>query len=232
MQSILDQLSPTDELIVVDDNSTDDTVQRVDAFRDPRIFIHSNDRNRGHVLAFEKAIARARHSFILLADQDDQWLTGRLHLLVQALRGSDALAVSSNSDYMDAEGSRISCDIHRLTVQESRQHLRNILRIFIGRAGYYGCAMAFRRNIVSLILPIPRFVESHDLWIALASNFLRSNLHIEANTLTRRIHGGNASLARRSLYMKLRSRAIFLRSLVELARRCWKQQWTGQLAIK
>jgi glycosyltransferase involved in cell wall biosynthesis len=229
VRSILEQLSPTDELIVVDDHSTDDTVQKVEAFLDPRVFVHRNERNRGHVFTFERAIRMARHSFILLADQDDRWVPGRLRLLVEALRGSKALVVSSNSDYMDAAGSRISCDMRRVTAQESRRHFRNIMRIFAGRSGYYGCAMAFRRNIVPVILPIPEYVEAHDLWIALASNLLGSNLHIEASTLARRIHGGNASLARRSLYKKLRSRTIFARCIIELARRSWKPPWTRQL---
>jgi len=221
--SILEQLAPTDEMVFVDDGSSDHTVNVLERFRDERIVIHRNGVNRGHVYSFQKAIALSRHPIIVLADQDDRWLGGRLTLLIDALEASGAMVVSSNSDYMDTHGRPINHHAHRLIAQNSRHYLRNIARVFIGRAGYYGCAMAFRRELLPLILPMPEFVESHDLWIALASNLIGSNTHVERSTLVRRIHGQNASLARRSLVKKLRSRAIFLWSLGVLLGRY--RQW-------
>jgi glycosyltransferase involved in cell wall biosynthesis len=221
--SILEQLAPRDELVLVDDGSTDRTVEVLERFRDPRIVLHRNGVNRGHVYSFQKAISLSRHPIIVLADQDDRWLGGRLTLLVDALEQSGAMVVSSNSDYMDTHGRPIRHHVHRVAERHSRHHLRNIVRIFVGRAGYFGCTMAFRREIVPLILPMPRFVESHDLWIALASNLIGSNAHVERSTIVRRIHGQNASLARRSFVQKLRSRAIFLWSLGVLLGRY--RQW-------
>jgi glycosyltransferase involved in cell wall biosynthesis len=217
--SILEQLASTDELVLVDDGSTDRTVEVLERFHDDRIVLHRNNVNRGHVYSFQKAIALSRHPIVVLADQDDRWLGGRLTLLVDALEKSGAMVVSSNSDYMDTHGKPIEHSVHRLFARDSHDHLGNIVRIFVGRAGYFGCTMAFRRELIPLILPMPRCVESHDLWIALASNLIGSNAHIERSTLVRRIHGQNASLARRSLAKKLRSRAIFLWSLGVLLRR-------------
>jgi glycosyltransferase involved in cell wall biosynthesis len=221
--SILEQLAATDELVLVDDGSTDRTVGVLEQFRDERIVIHRNGVNRGHVYSFQKAIALSRHPIIVLADQDDRWLGGRLTLLIDALEKSGAMVVSSNSDYMDTYGRPINHYVHRLAARDSHHYLQNIVRIFIGRAGYWGCAMAFRRELLPLILPMPRFVESHDLWIALASNLIGSNAHVERSTIVRRIHGQNASLARRSFVKKLRSRAIFLWSLGVLLGRY--RQW-------
>lgn len=221
--SILEQIAPTDELVLVDDGSTDRTVEVLERFKDKRIVLHRNGVNRGHVYSFQKAISLSRHPIIVLADQDDRWLGGRLTLLVDALEQSGAMVVSSNSDYMDTHGRPIRHYVHRVAERHSRHHLGNIARIFIGRAGYFGCTMAFRRELVPLILPMPHFVESHDLWIALASNLIGSNAHVDRSTLVRRIHGQNASLARRSIVKKLRSRAIFLWSLGVLLRRY--RQW-------
>jgi glycosyltransferase involved in cell wall biosynthesis len=219
VNSILEQLSAADELIVIDDCSGDDTVALLERSGDPRIVIHRNEVNRGHVYSFEKAIALARNPVVLLADQDDRWLSGRVRLLVEALRESGALVVTSNSNYMGADGRTTEHFVRRLHATDSRRHLKNIVGIFLGTASYYGCAMAFRRELVALILPVPHFVESHDLWIALASNLVRSNAHVDADTLTRRIHGKNLSTSRRSLLRKLRTRLKFLRSLAVLAGR-------------
>ena len=226
--SILEQIGPTDELILDDDGSTDRTVEVLEGFSDERIVIHRNGVNRGHVYSFQKAISLSHHPIIVLADQDDRWLGGRLTLLVEALEQSGAMVVSSNSDYMDTYGRPTRHHVHRLVARDSRHYLGNIVRIFAGRAGYYGCTMAFRRELIPLILPMPRFVESHDLWIALASNLIGSNAHVERSTLVRRIHGQNASLARRSFAKKLRSRAIFLWSLAVLVGRY--RQWPSSRA--
>ena len=81
--------------------------------------------------------------------------------------------------------------------------------------------MAFRRELIPLILPIPDYVESHDCWIALAANLIGSNVHLGERTLRKRRHGKNATstISSRSLGLKLRARAIFARSLLDL----WKR---------
>jgi glycosyltransferase involved in cell wall biosynthesis len=217
--SILAQLSPQDELIVVDDCSTDGTIRRLEEYRDPRIFIHRNERNLGCVPSFQRAIGLAKNPILLLADQDDRWLDGRVRRLVDALNESGALLVTSNSNYMDGDGRPIEYPIKKLHSRDSRRHFRNIATLFLAGASYYGCAMAFRRELSALVLPMPRFVEAHDLWIALGCNLVRSNLHLDAETLTRRIHGRNLTNMRRSLFLKLRSRVFFARALVVLAGR-------------
>ena len=72
-----------------------------------------------------------------------------------------------------------------------------------------------------VVAPIPTFVESHDLWIALASNFTGSNVHVDESTLLKRKHASNvtSTISTRSLYRKLRSRVVFVMSLVVLCAR-------------
>ena len=81
--------------------------------------------------------------------------------------------------------------------------------------------MAFKRELIPLIAPIPCYVESHDLWIALAANQIGSNLHIDDKTLRKRRHDSNttSTVSSRSLFLKLRSRLIFARSMIDLSTR-------------
>jgi glycosyltransferase involved in cell wall biosynthesis len=214
--SILPQLGPSDELVVVDDCSRDETVGVLRSFADPRVRIHPNERNLGVVASFERALRLARNDVLMMADQDDVWLPGRVQALVAALQSSGALVVSSNTSFMDAGGAPIAFDFPRLSAADSRRYWRNIARIFAGSAPYWGCAMAMRRAALELVLPMPDWVESHDLWIATGSNLVGSNVHVERDTLRRRVHGSNASIVSRSLRLKLRSRAIFARSILVL----------------
>ena len=219
MESILEQLAADDEVIVVDDCSTDGTVAAVEHLGDRRIAVHINDRNRREVYSFGRAISLARHQYIFLSDQDDVWLPGRVALMKAALR--TALLATSNFEWMDEDERPLQVPYDGVLSQDSSRHLKNISDIFFGKTNYFGCAMAFRRALVPLILPIPDYVESHDLWIAMAANLIGSNLHLDERTLRKRRHGNNATstISSRSLALKLRARAIFARSLLDL----WKR---------
>ena len=219
MQSILDQLSPLDEIIVVDDCSTDETRSLIDSFCDPRIRLFINDRRRREVYSFGRAIGLSRNAQIFLADQDDIWLPERVGRMSIALER--AALVTTNFEWIDADGKPLSVAVDGVRAGGSGKFLKNIANIFIGNTSYFGCAMAFRRDLVPLIQPIPAYVESHDLWIAMAANVIGSNVHLEDPSLLKRRHDGNASwtVPGRSLVAKLWSRAIFARALVDLRRR-------------
>lgn len=216
LESILDQLSADDEVIVVDDCSTDGTIDAVRRLNDPRIAVYVNDRNRREVYSFSRAISLARHQNIFLSDQDDVWLPGRVELMRDALR--TASLVTTNFEWIDQQERSLQVAHDGVLPQDSSRHLKNIAGIFIGKTSYFGCAMAFRRTLMPLIVPIPEYVESHDCWIALAANLIGSNVHLAEPTLRKRRHGNNATstISSRSLGLKLRARAIFARSLLDL----------------
>jgi glycosyltransferase involved in cell wall biosynthesis len=218
LRSILEQLADDDEVIVVDDCSTDGTVEAVKRLGDRRIAVHVNDRNRGEVFSFGQAIRLARNDFLFLSDQDDIWIPGRVSLMQRRLVEAGASVVSSNFEWITASEEPIDVPYGGVASRDSRRHLKNIIDIFIGKTNYFGCAMAFRREFVEVVAPIPSFVESHDLWIALASNLARSNVHVDEKTLLKRKHANNATstVSSRSLYRKLRSRVVFALSLVVL----------------
>lgn len=219
LRSILDELGPDDEVIVVDDCSRDRTVEVIESLADHRIRIFCNPENRREVYSFGRAIELARGDIIFLSDQDDVWLPGRVELMSAKLRESGADLVSSNFEWMDAQERPLQVAFDGVSSSTSRRHLANIVEIFVGRTNYFGCAQAFPRRLVPLITPVPSYVESHDLWIALAANLIGSNLHIDEATLRKRKHDSNttSTTSNRPLFSKLWSRWIFVRSLLDLA---------------
>ena len=185
LESILDQLSADDEVILVDDCSTDGTVEAVKGLNDARIVIHVNDRNRREVCSSGCAISLARHQNIFLSDQDDIWLPGRVALITQALQ--TALLATTNFDWVDRDEQPLKLS-HDGVLPESSRHFKNIADIFVGKTTDFGCAMGFRREFLSLIVPIPGYVELHDWWVALAGNLAGSNVHLSDKTFWKRRH--------------------------------------------
>ena len=71
LRALLDQLGERDELIVVDDVSTDDSVNRVMALRSPRIRLLRSEVNGGPSSARNAGAEAANGSHLLFFDADD-----------------------------------------------------------------------------------------------------------------------------------------------------------------
>ncbi|MEV7972701.1 glycosyltransferase [Cellulomonas sp. NPDC089187] len=222
LQSILDQLGPEDEVVIVDDASPDDTVERIRAMDDPRIRLIARDHNLGYVQTFQEALRAARGDLLLLADQDDVWSPERVVAMTRALH--DVEVVATNLATLGGpdriRGPYGQQDWH-LRPGSSDHRLRNVLGVLIGNMPYYGCAMGLRRSALDTVLPFPGLLtESHDLWIALYGNLHRSMRHLDIRSVRRRFHDDNASPDRpRGPLMVLRSRWMLVRACVELLRR-------------
>lgn len=76
IDSVLAQDYPAKELIVVDDGSSDDTVERVAAYGHRVRLI--TQRNQGSAVARNRALEAARGEYIAFLDSDDVWLPGKL----------------------------------------------------------------------------------------------------------------------------------------------------------
>lgn len=74
------------ELLVVDDGSTDDGVQRVLAFTDPRIRVLRSAVNTGRAAAANRGFDAARGAFVAILDADDRMRPDRLARQVEHLR--------------------------------------------------------------------------------------------------------------------------------------------------
>ncbi|MGA1835536.1 glycosyltransferase [Herbiconiux sp. 11R-BC] len=222
IESIVAQLGPDDELVIVDDCSPDDTVaviiQTVARLGESRVFLTRTDHNVGYVRAFEAAIRRSRGRFVFLSDQDDVWTPGRHEAMIAGL--ARALVVAGNHSILGRDGARLWYPPLRSST--SQRPLLNLFAILIGYRPYFGCAMGFRREaIAGGILPIPSYVtESHDVWIAITGNVRRSIRHLELDVVERRLHESNQTpLGIRSLGTILRARRMFLRLIAEAVRR-------------
>ena len=73
LASILPQLAPEDEVVVIDDKSSDSTSELVAGFGDARIRLIEHQERQGVVCSFEDAVRSASGDILFLCDQDDIW---------------------------------------------------------------------------------------------------------------------------------------------------------------
>jgi glycosyltransferase involved in cell wall biosynthesis len=96
LDSLLTQRAETLEVIVVDDGSTDGTLDVVKRY--PGVRVVRGD-HHGVAAARSTGVARASAPFIGFCDQDDEWLPGKAHRQAKHLRSrSDVAAVLCRQD--------------------------------------------------------------------------------------------------------------------------------------
>ena len=93
----------TMEVVVVDDHSSDESVDVLLAIDDPRVRVMANP-GRGPADALNAAIAEARAPFIAVSDADDMSLPGRLALSHQTLASGDVDVCAGIAPNIDRSG--------------------------------------------------------------------------------------------------------------------------------
>ena len=193
IESILTQLTPDDELIIIDDYSKDNTADLVAGLGDLRIKLIRHETNQGYVKTFQEGLNLAQGDYVFIADQDDIWLEGRVAAMCAELE--KVQVVATNLSVIGREGGLIGPygqNDWRLRAADSTHHLRNIIGIYAGNRPYYGSAMAMRREALQTILPFARYMnEQYDLWIGIYANLARSISHLEIRSVAHRYHGAN-----------------------------------------
>lgn len=214
VDSILSQLLWNDELIISDDNSTDDTRSIVASYNDSRIKLINNPSTPGHVRNFANSIAHATGRFVALSDQDDVWVQPRLERMLTLLQGLPKYSLVVG-DFIEFNQTSYLKDRKPLgTAPENR--MLQLHQLFSGRAKYFGCTFLFRYDLTRFILPIPQRVEAHDIWIAMNACLHGRVSHLQETTLLRRIHGQNLTPARRRSLLKIcGSRVNYCAALVQ-----------------
>jgi glycosyltransferase involved in cell wall biosynthesis len=109
--SVLAQTYSNLELHIVDDGSTDQTVEAIAGYLDdPRVHYH-RQANAGQTSAKNRGIRESRGEFIAFCDADDCWLPTKLAVELPRFATNERLGVVySRSARMDERGARLASD--------------------------------------------------------------------------------------------------------------------------
>lgn len=206
LRSILRQLSATDEVVVSDDGSVDGTPDIVKTMGDSRIRLVTNQGAHGVNGNFDNALRNARGEYIFLADQDDIWLDGKVINCMDALKNADL--VVHDAIIVDS------------SLKPQNKTLFSELKIKEGFAANYirnrftGCCMAFRREVLEYVLPIPVGVKYyHDSWIGLMVSLRGRVRFLDTPGILFRRHESTKTSAGGSSGFSLASRIAYRASL-------------------
>ena len=213
LESIFAQSVAVDRITIIDDASTDTTVELIENFRSDKINLIKNEVNVGYTKTFEKALSQSTFEYIFLCDQDDIWLQNKVEecLRLFEINGKANLVV------------------HRLRYvnqnlepfEKIRQPLKGfyskfqLVREFLSPR-FFGCAMVLKRELLELVLPFPDSVYTHDHWISTASMISGSFLATDKELILYRRHfNALTSHNRDPFFETLKNRVFFLKNIKE-----------------
>ena len=215
--SVLGQSRLPDEIVVSDDQSTDQTLAIVrEVLEGPcadagiTLRIISHDTPAGAAANFANALAHCTTDLVALCDQDDVWLPHKLESLAAHFDANpELLMVHSDAELIDEEGRQLGMrvlDSLRITKAERRDlESGHGIHALARRNLVTGQTAMLRRTLVDLAGDIPEgFV--HDEWWALVASSCDALVLDPGVFQHYRQHGRNEIGADKSGWQRLRER--------------------------
>lgn len=192
LDSILPQLAENDEIVISDNDSTDNTIDIIKSYNDNRIKLLSYKcdrtklknklkRDKNITNNFENSLKECKGDVIFFSDQDDIWFPNKVIDQLPLLEKYDL--VMSNATLIDGNG-----NITRKQLYD-KNPLRRGLLSFRAR----GCLSAVTRELVEVSLPFPKTAFSHDLWLTTLAEYRHSYYFLNKQLVYHRRGIGNAS---------------------------------------
>ncbi|KJU76095.1 glycosyltransferase [Pseudomonas sp. MDMC216] len=177
IRSVLAQSYPNIELLVVDDGSKDDSVERIRVLQAEYDFDFQRQSNQGLSRTLNAAIVRAKGSIIVPFGSDDIMRPERIAKQVAYLHDKPEVGIcSANIDFIDAQGNPFP---------DSEQKLRHLPfrrldfdDLFLDRKpGPQAATLMFRREALEAVGGFDPDIRLEDVYICL--KILRAGFYID-----------------------------------------------------
>lgn len=208
LDSILACLKENDEVVISDDGSKDGTLAVLKAYKeqDDRIRILAGP-GKGVKANVENALRACEGEYIFLADQDDIWMPDKVERVIAELEKPEVGLVVHDAVVMDGACENVILDSFYSLKGSGVGVIKNIWR-----NTYIGCCMAFKRQLLERVIPIPQYIEMHDQWIGVLNDrFGYGTVFLPDKLLKYRRHGNNASgMSHYSVPRMIKNRICFV----------------------
>ena len=210
LESILNQISENDEVIISDDSSIDSTRNIIMSFNDERIVLIENNKFKCPLSNFENAINNATGDIIILSDQDDIWESNKVKVVERSFANKDMsrpVLNLYNGILIDSNNNIVSDDLFAF-LKVKKGLISNIIKNRI-----IGCNIAFNKKLLYFSLPFPKTVGMHDMWLGNIAYLFGEVNFIDNKIIRYRRHSNNFTNYKTTLAQKVFWRYYMVKNL-------------------
>ena len=163
IESVIKQTYSNWELVIVDDHSSDSTVDIINEFHDNRIVLLINEKNQGAAFCRNRALNYAKGRWIAFLDSDDKWVDTKLEKQIAFMEKNNYYFSYTNYSVIDHAGNR------RGTIVTGP---KKINRFLMHLYCWPGClTVMFDRNHLNLpIIPLIEKNNDYAMWLRLSKD--------------------------------------------------------------
>jgi glycosyltransferase involved in cell wall biosynthesis/2-polyprenyl-3-methyl-5-hydroxy-6-metoxy-1,4-benzoquinol methylase len=176
IESILNQTFTDFEFVIVNDGSTDNSLEILKSYDDERIRVINNEKNIGLTKSLNKALKVARGEYIARQDADDVSLPDRFEEQMKYFERYPEVALLGTSIYLIDENGKIVGK--RIVLAKP-----SIKDLFKGNQFNHGSVM-FKKEVINQLggyNELIRYSQDYELWLRIAK-------HCEVRNLTQLLY--------------------------------------------
>ena len=206
LNSILCQINENDEIIISDDGSNDNTLKIIKEYMNDykNIFLYSSH-NKGASRNFLDTINLASKEIIILSDQDDIWLDGKVRKTKKFFeKNNNIKLLTHNFILIDEYGSEYS---EKNILNLKHGYISNLIK-----SCFWGCTMAFTKDFIDFFKTDSNII-AHDQYISLIAEKHKVSSFFNETLIQHRVHSRNVS-KKLKLLDKIRYRFNLIRNTI------------------
>lgn len=198
IDSILPQSHSDWRLLIRDDGSLDDSpaiaLEYAESRPDKIRLIDRPGENLGACQSFARLLQHADADYIMLCDQDDVWLPGKIEATLEKMHALEAQYGKDRPLLVHSDFKVVDENLHLLAdsgwhYQKTDPRNGAFLNRLLVQNVATGCTVMLNRPLRDLALPVPPEAIMHDWWLALvASAFGKTGFVIDPLLLYRQHH--------------------------------------------
>lgn len=188
INSVLQQTYSKWELIIVDDGSSDNTLDILNTYEDPRIKIFKHEQNSGVVATRNTALKHAQGTYIAILDSDDVWIdTAKLEKQVSFMEKHPQHGiVGTNITHIDEKGELVGKTLYVTDNIDIRS------RILITNQFAHSTVL-IRKSVLDKIGGYRDFAPADDLELIMRIGKVSQFANLPIFSTKYRIHSGGIS---------------------------------------
>ncbi|WP_349019908.1 glycosyltransferase family 2 protein [Methyloglobulus sp.] len=193
LESLVNQSTRANEIIVCDDGSTDDTLSILAEYENKGLLkFFVNEHSLGVKKNFEQAVTKCTGQYIALCDQDDVWHPTKLQFSIEKMKQIEyerlPCLVYTDLEIVDQKLNMIEHSFWKyLRVHPEKESFHTLL---YGNT-ITGCTVLLNSAFKHYIKNIPNSASMHDAWVGLIAFGLGKTGAVTESTVKYRRHDKN-----------------------------------------